>query len=199
MSLKEILNKIFMIEIMKGLLLTLRTLFSKAVTIQYPFQRRTVHPGFRGRHALVREPSTGKEKCIGCGRCQQVCPSNCISIKREKIDKKMVVADYIIDASRCVFCAYCVEVCPVCAIVLTEYFEYPAYRRKDLIFDKEKLLRNWDEFVEKWPEESYFNKFWQPPGMDSSKWPKTKREQTPIPIRGKIEVKKEETSESINN
>ncbi|GAB5046165.1 NuoI/complex I 23 kDa subunit family protein [Thermodesulfovibrio sp. TK110] len=196
MKLKEIINKIFLIEIFKGLFLTLRMLFSKPVTIQYPLQRRKIYPGFRGRHALVRDPFTGNEKCIGCMRCTTVCPSRCIYIKREKTENKMIVTDYVIDASRCIFCAYCVEACPVCALVLTEDFEYSDYTRKKLIFNKEQLLKNWDEFASKWPYDFYFNKFWQPPGIDPSRWPKAKREQKPIPIKRFVEIKKEEPNES---
>lgn len=198
MKLNEIINKIFLIEIFKGLLLTLKMLFSKSVTIQYPFERRKIHDGFRGRHALVRDPFTDKDKCIGCMRCTTVCPSRCIYIKREKTENKMVVTDYIIDASRCIFCAYCVEACPVCALVLTEDFEYSSYTRNNLIFNKEQLLKNWDEFASKWTRDVYFNKFWQPPGIDPSRWPKTKREQKPIPIKRVIEIKKEVADESAN-
>ncbi|MCS7203696.1 MAG: NADH-quinone oxidoreductase subunit I [Thermodesulfovibrio sp.] len=190
-KIKEILNKIFLVEIFKGLLLTLRMFFSKPVTVQYPYERREIYPGFRGKHALVRDPFSGDEKCIGCMRCATVCPSKCIYIKREKIENKMIVIDYVIDASRCVFCAYCVEACPVCALILSEDFEYSTYNKEELVFNKEKLLRNWDEFIKKWPEDFYFNKFWQPSGIDPSRWPKTKREQKPIPIR-KIEITKEE-------
>ncbi|MCX7723734.1 MAG: NADH-quinone oxidoreductase subunit I [Thermodesulfovibrio sp.] len=198
MRLKEIIEKIFLVEIFKGLSLTLRMLFSKSVTIQYPFERRKVHEGFRGRHALVKDPFTETDKCIGCMRCTTVCPSKCIYIKREKRENKMVVIDYIIDASRCIYCAYCVEACPVCALVLTEDYEYSSYKREELIFNKEKLLKNWDEFIRKWKQDYYFNKFWQPPGIDPSRWPKTKREQKPIPIRGFIENKRENKDESDN-
>ncbi|GAB6184486.1 NuoI/complex I 23 kDa subunit family protein [Thermodesulfovibrio hydrogeniphilus] len=199
MNLRELLNKIFLIEVFKGLALTLKMLFSKSVTIQYPFERRKVYEGFRGRHALVRDPFSGNDKCIGCMRCTTVCPSRCIFIKREKTEKGMVVTDYIIDASRCIFCAYCVEACPVCALVLTEDYEYSSYDRKELIFNKEKLLKNWDEFTKKWPHDYYFNKFWQPPGIDPSRWPKTKREQGPIPIKRAVEIKREEQNESISS
>lgn len=198
MKLREIVNTIFLVEIFKGLFLTLKMLFSKSVTIQYPFERRKIHDGFRGKPALVRDPVTDSDKCIGCMRCTAVCPSRCISIKREKRENKMVVVDYIIDASKCIFCAYCVEACPVCALVLTEDFEYSSYSRNNLIFNREKLLKNWDEFVSKWPADFYFNKFWQPPGIDPSRWPKTKREQRPIPIKKDVEIKREVAGESSN-
>ncbi|MEJ5227880.1 NADH-quinone oxidoreductase subunit I [Thermodesulfovibrio sp.] len=196
MRVGEILNKVFLIEIFKGLALTLRMLFSKTVTIQYPSQRRKVHEGFRGRHALVRDPFSGNDKCIGCMRCTTVCPSKCIHIKREKTENKMVVIDYIIDASRCIYCAYCVEACPVCALVLTEDYEYSSYRREGLVFNKEKLLKNWDDFAKRWHKDFYFNKFWQPPGIDPSRWPKTKREQAPIPLKRVVEIKREVNDES---
>lgn len=198
MKLKEIINTIFLVEIFKGLFLTLKMLFSKPVTIQYPFERRKIHDGFRGKHALVRDPFTDNDKCIGCMRCTTVCPSRCIYIRREKRENKMVVIDYIIDASKCIFCAYCVEACPVCALVLTEDFEYSSYSRNNLIFNKEQLLKNWDEFASKWPGDFYFNKFWQPPGIDPSRWPKTKREQKPIPIKRVVEIKREVADESTN-
>lgn len=199
MTVKEIINKIFLVEIFKGLLLTLRMLFSKSVTIQYPFERRTIYPGFRGRHALVRDLVTEKDKCIGCMRCVTVCPSRCIYIKREKTETRIVVVDYIIDVSRCIFCAYCVEACPVCALVLTEHFEYSSYKRKDFVLNKEKLIKNWDEFSKNWPHDFYFNKFWQPPGIEPSRWPKRKREQQPIPLKRFIESKKEETHDFTDN
>ncbi len=199
MKVGEFIEKILMIEIIKGLWLTLRMLFSKPVTIQYPFERRKVHEGFRGRHALVRDPFTGNDKCIGCMRCTTVCPSRCIHIKREKRENKMVVTDYVIEASRCIYCAYCVEACPVCALVLTEDYEYSQYSIENLVFDKERLLKNWDEFTKKWGKDYYFNKFWQPPGIDPSRWPKTKREQGPIQIKRVEEIKREGIDESFIN
>jgi len=196
MTVKEILNKALMIEILKGMQLTFKRLVSKAVTIQYPFEKRKIWPGFRGRHAFVRDPFTGKDKCIGCMTCARVCPAKCITIKKEKIDNKMVTTEYKIDASRCIFCGYCVESCPVCALVLTEEYEYSAYSRDEFIFNTGKLLKNWDDFVKKWPEETYFNKFWQPPGIDPNRWPKTKKDQTPIPLRGEALIKAQEQKQS---
>lgn len=204
MTVKEILNKALMVEILKGLNQTLKTLVSRAVTIQYPFEKRKVWAGFRGKHAMVRDPKTGKDKCIGCMTCARVCPAQCITVKREKIENKMVVTEYKIDASRCIFCAYCVEACPTCALVLTENYEYSVYSRDDLVFDKERLLKNWDDFVQTWSEDTYFNKFWQPPGIDPKRWPKTKQEQKPIPLRGAAvteqgEALKEEKDETSNS
>ena len=43
------------IELGRGLAETLRSfLFEKTVTVQYPEEKRTVRPRFRGRHVLNR-------------------------------------------------------------------------------------------------------------------------------------------------
>jgi len=169
-------QKVFLIEILKGLSLTFRKLFAKPVTVQYPEVKKTPAPGFRGRHALVRDPETGKERCIGCYRCAQVCPAQCIHIETERDPKtrERKIKRYDIDALRCIFCGYCVEVCPVNAIVLTEFYEYSGYTREELYFDKETLLRNWDEFIvtQKRP---YFNPFWRPQGIPVKTLPAPKR------------------------
>ena len=167
---------IFLTEIAKGLALTLKKLFSPPVTVQYPEQRKPVAPGFRGRHALVRDPQTGKDCCIGCLRCARVCPSRCIYIETEKDPetKRRVVTKYDIEALRCVYCGYCVEVCPVNAIVLTEFYEYVGYKREDLYFDREKLLKNWDEFIAT-QKRPYFNPFWRPRGIPEKMLPAPKR------------------------
>jgi small ubiquitin-related modifier len=56
----------------KGFAVTLRHLFRKPVTEQYPEYKRPVYPRFRGRHRLHRHEN-GLEKCIGCGNCVRAC------------------------------------------------------------------------------------------------------------------------------
>jgi NADH-quinone oxidoreductase subunit I len=185
MTLKEFVNRVFLIEILKGMALTFKMMFTHAVTRQFPEERRDPIPGFRGRHAFVRDSKTGKEKCIMCMKCATVCPSQCIYITKQKReeDGKLYLAQFDIEALRCIFCGYCVEVCPVCALVLTEEFEYSAYTREEIYFTREKLLRNWDEFAAKQKTDTYFNKFWRPEGIDTSKMTKAKREQGPVSLR----------------
>ncbi|WP_456433150.1 NADH-quinone oxidoreductase subunit NuoI [Thermosulfuriphilus sp.] len=176
MDSKKIIKTIFLVEIIKGLALTLRKLFARPVTVQYPEERITPAPGFRGRHALVRDPKTGKARCVGCYRCVQVCPSRCIHIKvsRDVETGRRIVNDYIIEALRCVYCGYCEEVCPVNAVVLTEFYEYSDFERNDFIFDKERLLAHWDEFIAS-QKRPYFNPFWRPRGVPESLLPAVKR------------------------
>ena len=137
-------------EIAQGMALTLRRMFNRPITRQYPEEKPVVASGFRGRHALVRDAQTGDSRCVACMRCARVCPSHCIRIRWSRAaDSSRVVDAYTIDALRCIFCGYCAEVCPVNAIVLTEVYAYAANGRAAFKFDKQALLDNWDDFAAK--------------------------------------------------
>ncbi len=162
MTVQDIVKKIFFVEILKGLALTLSRLFTKPVTRRYPKVKRPAQPGFRGLHALVRNPATGDAKCVGCGLCAAICPSRCIYIyTSEGAEHQKVVDRYEIEVLRCVYCALCVEACPFGAVVLTPHYEYADYSRENLYMTKDRLLENWDKYMgEKGFE--YFERFWNP-------------------------------------
>lgn len=166
MTVKELIKKIFFIEIIKGLALTLRHFFSPAVTRQYPKEKRESFPGARALHALTKD-EMGKMKCVGCGLCSAMCPSQCIYIyTSEGEGHKKIVDRYEIDTLRCVFCAFCVEACPYGAVVLTPHFEYSGYSRGDFYYSKERLLENWDKYMTGSKGKEYFEKFWVPKSKD---------------------------------
>ncbi|MDA8169588.1 MAG: NADH-quinone oxidoreductase subunit NuoI [Nitrospiraceae bacterium] len=168
MTIKKFINTVFMTEILKGMALTFRSMLTPAITRQYPKVKRSAAAGFRGEHAFVRDPETGREKCIGCGLCGAVCPSQCIHIytSEDPETHKKIVDRYEIELLRCVYCAFCVEACPVGAISLTENYEYADYSREALYMTKEKLLANWDKFMAGKKGEEYFKKFWHPQAND---------------------------------
>jgi NADH-quinone oxidoreductase subunit I len=167
MTANELIKKVFFIEIMQGLALTLKHLFSPPVTRQYPTEKREPFPGSRGLHALVRNPATGKEKCVGCGLCAAMCPSQCIHIyTSEGDDNKKVVDRYEVEVLRCVFCALCVEACPYGALALTDHFEYSNYKREDFYYTKEMLLENWDKYMPGEKGLDYLDRFWGPKSAD---------------------------------
>ena len=132
MTATEFIKKVFFIEILQGLGLTLKHLFSPSVTRQYPREQREPFPGSRALHALVRDAETGKERCVGCGLCAAMCPSQCIHIyTSEGPDHEKIVDRYEVEVLRCMFCALCVEACPYAALVLTDHFEYSGYTRSE--------------------------------------------------------------------
>ncbi|MBI4778824.1 NADH-quinone oxidoreductase subunit I [Candidatus Desantisbacteria bacterium] len=134
------------IELIRGLFVTLKHLFSPSVTIQYPTQRRPVAEGFRGLHRLNVDKN-GHLLCVGCGLCAKYCPAEAIKITcvpmdepdAEGHDKK--VASYVLDISRCIFCGLCVDACPKDAISMTGCYELACYHRDKMIYNIEGLTR----------------------------------------------------------
>ena len=48
--------------------------------------------------------------------------------------------------TKCIFCGLCQEACPVDAIVEGPNYEYSVFKRQNLIYNKEKLLKNGDQW-----------------------------------------------------
>jgi NADH-quinone oxidoreductase chain I len=158
---------VFLIEIFKGMALTVKMFFSPPVTRQYPKEKRPAAAGFRGLHALTRDFHTGEARCVGCGLCAAMCPSRCIYIyTADSLDHKKIVERYEIDVLRCVFCGLCVEACPYLAVALTEHYEYSDYSRDAFYMTKEKLLANYDKYMGPEKDRQYYRKFWHPTSDD---------------------------------
>ena len=178
---RNLLETILHIEILQGLAFTFRKLFSPPITRQYPQEKPPAYPGFRGQHALVRDPKTNDTRCIACMRCVTVCPSRCIQINYQTDERGARRVDqYTIEPLRCVFCGYCVEVCPVNAVTMTNIFEYASTERQAIEYDKEALLGNWDQFVRHLsPGTPSVNPLWRPRGVDPATLTAARRLQVP--------------------
>lgn len=134
------------IEIARAMGVTLKYLFKKPVTNQFPSEPVEVYPRFRGRHVLKRYDN-GLERCIGCALCAAACPTDCIHVvAAENTDEERhspgerYAKVYDINMLRCIFCGYCEEACPTQAIVLEHDFTLAEYSRWDAIYTKERLL-----------------------------------------------------------
>mmetsp|Transcript_20141 Transcript_20141/g.23221 ORF Transcript_20141/g.23221 Transcript_20141/m.23221 type:complete len:239 (+) Transcript_20141:30-746(+) len=115
-------------------------------TINYPYEKGPISPGFRGEHALRRYP-TGEERCIACKLCQATCPARAITIESEpRPDNSRRTTKYDIDMTKCIYCGFCQESCPVDAIVEGPNYEFTTYGHEDLFYDKYKLLENGDKW-----------------------------------------------------
>ncbi|MGO8148122.1 hypothetical protein AB9F42_35915, partial [Rhizobium leguminosarum] len=64
-SLSGSISSLFLKEFVGALFLSMRYFFRQKATINYPFEKGTVSPRFRGEHALRRYPN-GEERCIAC-------------------------------------------------------------------------------------------------------------------------------------
>ena len=142
-------ERMYLIAIVKGLIITIKHLFRKKVTVQYPDQLREFSPVYRGQHMLKRDEQ-GRENCTAWGLCALSCPAEAITMKaaERKADEKHLYREekyaeiYEINMLRCIFCGLCEEACPKDAIYLTISKELVQanYDREDFIYGKDKLV-----------------------------------------------------------
>ena len=135
------LQKLYIPEIAKGMVLTLKNMFRPNVTLQYPEARFEPPASYRGRPVLVQE-NNGAERCVACGLCARVCPALAIEVQAAETDqeKERYPEKFEINMLRCIFCGFCEEVCPEEAIVMSKDYELVFKNRNDAIFGKDKLL-----------------------------------------------------------
>ncbi|MHA2315627.1 MAG: 4Fe-4S binding protein [Candidatus Hermodarchaeia archaeon] len=102
----------------------LKHLLKRPATLKYPFEKRALFKGLRGR------PVWDMKRCTGCKLCYRDCPSGAI----EMIGKGPE-AEFKHHLDRCLFCGQCEEVCPVNAITMTEQYELTSYDRLGMIIE----------------------------------------------------------------
>jgi len=82
---KQVVKRTFKGELFVGLWVTLREM-GKALfldnmhTVKYPFEKMPISPRYRAIHDMLRLLESGHYRCIGCGLCEKICISNCITM-----------------------------------------------------------------------------------------------------------------------
>lgn len=144
-------DEVYVVEIVKGLALTLKHLFQNwfgrrkhVTTIEYPDRTKLNPPRFRGVHRLMQRDD-GRVRCVACMMCSTVCPARCIHIEAAETDDAKVEkfpAVFEIDELLCVVCGLCVEACPCDAIRMdTGLHMGPVLARGDAKLGKLQLLK----------------------------------------------------------
>jgi NADH-quinone oxidoreductase subunit I len=155
------LKTIFLAEFILGLWIAFIEMFKSKKTINYPFEKGSLSPRFRGEHALRRYPN-GEERCIACKLCEAVCPAQAITIEsKEREDGSRKTTRYDIDMLKCIYCGLCQESCPVEAIVQGPNFEFATETREELYYNKKKLLDNGDRWEEVLAKNIRLDKFYR--------------------------------------
>lgn len=136
-------QQLYIPEILRGMMLTLKFLFRKKSTLQYPEEKHTLPVGYRGVPRLITG-NDGQERCVACKLCEVVCPPVAIYIEAEEAPnqdyKERRPKVFQIDYGRCINCGFCEEACPVEAIEMSQTVEIVGETRESLVYQKEQLL-----------------------------------------------------------
>ena len=129
--------------LIKGLLVTLRTMLKRSVTQQYPRVKPELPPRTRGVIALK------EENCTVCYKCSRECPDWCIYIDAHKETHEpagggrgrsaKVLDGFTIDFSLCMYCGICIEVCPFDALFWSPEFAYAELDIRNLTHERDRL------------------------------------------------------------
>jgi NADH-quinone oxidoreductase subunit I len=130
--------KIRGIGLLSGLNLTLKNLFRRPITTQYPEQRLVPSKRLRGNELIWNSA-----KCVVCTTCAKTCPQGAIHMLTS-VDpanpNKPVMAKIEVDTGYCISCGLCVESCPYNALHMGYAYERAKYRRGQLVQADEGLL-----------------------------------------------------------
>lgn len=137
-----------MLASMKGMLLTLVSVFKTPVTDQYPNSPRPVRPRYMGFPALTWDHEIGEPFCTSCMVCIRQCPTQCMKatmkdnpLQIEGVShRRKIVDEFEVNLNRCILCGICVEVCNFDAIVMSHEHELSVYERNGDRVDLIELL-----------------------------------------------------------
>lgn len=138
---------------LKGLMVTLATLFRKPVTYQYPDAHKPIESRYMAFPVLTWDKKVGEPYCTGCMVCVRYCPTQCMTAVMKdnplnaegKSPRRKIVDSFEINFSRCILCGICVDVCNFDAIEMSHEHELSKYARNDNRTDLSGLLKmGWD-------------------------------------------------------
>ena len=124
----------------------IKEIFKTKKTINYPFEKGSISPRFRGEHALRRYPN-GEGGVSRVNYAKRFAQHKLLqsSSRREKMGVEKLL-DMISICLKCIYCGLCQESCPVDAIVQGPNFEFATETREELYYNKKKLLDNGDKW-----------------------------------------------------
>jgi NADH-quinone oxidoreductase subunit I len=112
-----------------GMSITIKHIYRKPVTLQYPDERQVLSDRFRG---FVHNDMT---KCDSCNICAKLCPVDCIYIESEGKGKERMMTRYAIDYNKCIWCSMCTENCHTGSITMSHDYDHSVYDRRSLVYE----------------------------------------------------------------
>jgi formate hydrogenlyase subunit 6/NADH:ubiquinone oxidoreductase subunit I len=130
-------------SLLAGMAVTIRHFVKPIVTVQYPRERITMTPSYRGYPQFIIDPETNTHRCIACEMCARICPSQLITVEGTKFpgEKQKRATRYLHQHYYCSFCGLCTEVCPTAALEYSKEYLLAGYRQEDFIIDHLLLLQ----------------------------------------------------------
>ncbi len=123
-------------SLLVGLKVTGKYMVRRAATEPYPFRKLAIPQRLKGPIVFVKDPETGKHRCIACKACERICPALCIRVEGEKgPDGKRRATVYTQDNGLCCLCSFCIEVCPTDALEHSRDYEWTSTAREGLMRD----------------------------------------------------------------
>ncbi|MBF0490141.1 MAG: 4Fe-4S binding protein [Candidatus Omnitrophica bacterium] len=115
-------------SIFLGFRVTLKNMFKKSVTLDYPLVKQPMKERFRGMVDLI------PPDCVICYQCIRVCPTAALELAHvTKEDKKKEITKFVFNAEFCCFCGLCEEICPTDAIYLNKMYEVVYFDHQDML------------------------------------------------------------------
>ncbi len=113
----------------------------KADTIPYPDRRNPGSERYRGFHR------NDLEKCIGCGRCHDICQNQAIDMVRvddTALEKGDSGLRPLVDYGRCCWCALCVDVCSTGSLSMSNTYSWSTFNADTCVYVPGADAKAWD-------------------------------------------------------
>ncbi|GEM_PF-1057698 len=120
------------VSILIGMRVTLKNLFARRVTLNYPLEKQPMKKNFRGMVDLI------VKNCVICYQCIKICPVAALDLKHKQetsADGKKVkeITKFTYNGELCCFCGLCEEICPTEAMYLNQMYEVSVYSHEDIL------------------------------------------------------------------